>query len=63
MKVRTEEEIQSVISKGLKCHNVYNMFYSNIPGTKLFKPLIILSRSKVKDNRITIQIWGQENMG
>ena len=66
MRVRKEEEIQSGISKGLKGHSVYNMFFSTIPETKLFKPFIVfrmLRISKVKETGIPTHIWGEDSMG
>ena len=66
MKVRTEEEIKSGISKCLRGNIVYNILYSAIPTTKLFKQFIIFSifiNSKVKDTGIPIHIWGEDNMG
>ena len=57
IKVRTEEGIQSGISKVIKGRSVYNMLFSNIPETKLFKPFIIFSLSEIKDTVIPLYIW------
>ena len=66
MKVRTEDEIQSVISKGLKGLSVYKFFFSISLETKLFKLFIIFRifiSIKVKDTGIPIPIWCEYNMG